>query len=52
MADELVEEDLLRSIEEVDSRIKDFRKRVRALLADIEAERQQPPEVRSRVEVS
>jgi len=37
MADEVIEEDLLRSIEEVDAKIQDFRKRVRALLADIQS---------------
>ena len=37
MADEVIEEDLLRSIEEVDAKIQDFRKRVRALLTDIQS---------------
>jgi hypothetical protein len=43
MADELAEEELLRSIEEVDARIRKFRKRVRALLATIQTQGQQAP---------
>jgi hypothetical protein len=39
MPDEVKEEELLRSIEEVDAKIQRFRKRVRALLASIQAER-------------
>ncbi len=37
MAEELAEEDLLRSMDEVDARIRKIRKRVRALLASIQA---------------
>jgi len=43
MADEVMEEDLLRSIEEVEAKIQNFRKKVRALLADIQSEGQQAP---------
>ncbi len=43
MANEVMEEDLLRSIEEVDAKILNFRKKVRALLADIQSEGQQAP---------
>jgi len=39
MAEEISEQELLRSIEEVDVRILSFRKRVRALLADIQGDR-------------
>ncbi len=39
MADQAREEELLRSIDKVDARLKEFRKRVRALLAEIEARR-------------
>ena len=35
-ADNGVEEELLRSIEEVEDRIRSFRKRVRAVLADVQ----------------
>ena len=38
MANEKMEEDLLRSIEEVEARIQTFRRRVRAVLADIQSE--------------
>jgi len=41
MTDEVIEEDLLRSIEEVDAKIQDFRKKVRALLADMQTEGRQ-----------
>lgn len=44
MAEEVLEEELLRSIDEVDARIRSFRKRVRALLADIQAQAPQAPE--------
>lgn len=46
MADEISEEELLRSIDEVDARIKAFRQRVRDLLTDIETDRSQPMEAR------
>jgi hypothetical protein len=39
MAEDVSEQELLRSIEEVDARIRRFRRRVRALLADIQGER-------------
>ena len=49
MVDEAKEEDLLRSIAEVEARILDFRKRVSAVLADIQPEgRQGPPGKNSR----
>ncbi len=41
MTDEIIEEDLLRSIEEVDAKIQNFRKKVRALLADMQTEGRQ-----------
>lgn len=44
MADEVIEEDLLHSIEEVDAKIRDFRKRVRALLADIQSKSREAPQ--------
>lgn len=43
MADEAREEELLRSIEEVDAKIQRFRKRVRALLAAIQTQGQPAP---------
>ena len=43
MADQVMEEELLKSIEEVDARIRNFRKKVRALLADIQSEGYQAP---------
>jgi len=43
MATEVMEEDLLRSIEEVEARIANFRSKVRAVLADIQSEGQQTP---------
>ena len=43
MADQAMEEELLKSIEEVDARIRNFRKKVRALLADIQSEGHQAP---------
>ena len=48
MANDKVEEDLLRSIEEVEVRIRSFRRRVRAVLADIQSE---APEAQSVKEV-
>ena len=39
MADQVREEDLLQSMERVEVRVRDFRKRVRALLAQIESSR-------------
>ena len=36
MSSEVMEEELLRSIEEVEDRIKTFRKRVRAVLASVQ----------------
>jgi phage shock protein A len=39
MSEEVREEELLRSIEEVEVRIQNFRKRVRAVLATLQAER-------------
>jgi hypothetical protein len=44
MADEVREDELLRSIDEVDAKIQDFRSKVRALLADIESQRSSPEE--------
>lgn len=41
MAEEVLDEELLRSIEEVDVRIQHFRQRVRALLADIQGDTRQ-----------
>ena len=41
MPQEMLEENLLRSIEEVDARIQAFRKRVRALLVDIQSRERQ-----------
>ena len=38
MADHVLEEDLLQSIEEVEVRIQNFRKKVRAVLADLQDE--------------
>ena len=52
MADEVSEDELLSSIEEVDAKIQDFRNRVRALLADIEAKREPPAEAASRAEAA
>jgi len=40
MSPEVMEEELLRSIEEVEERIKSFRKRVRAVLASAQSESQ------------
>jgi len=40
MPSQVVEEELLRSIEEVEDRIKVFRKRVRAVLASVQTESQ------------
>jgi hypothetical protein len=39
MADQIREEELLQSMERVDVRVRDFRNRVRALLAQIESSR-------------
>ena len=52
MADEVIEEDLLRSIEEVDAKIQDFRKRVRALLADIQSKSREVPQSESHSEAT
>jgi len=41
MATDVGEEDLLRSIEEVEARIANFRSKVRAVLADVQSEGQQ-----------
>ena len=41
MSSDVIEEDLLRSIEEVEAKISHFRKRVRAVLADVQSEGQQ-----------
>lgn len=41
MATDIMEEELLRSIEEVEVKITSFRKKVRAVLADIQSEGQQ-----------
>jgi len=43
MAPEPSEEELLRSIEEVEARIKKFRKKVRAVLTAAQLDRQQAP---------
>ena len=43
MADHVLEEDLLQSIEEVEARIQNFRKKVRAVLADLQDEDGQSP---------
>ena len=43
MADHILEEDLLQSIEEVEARIQNFRKKVRAVLADLKDEDGQIP---------
>ncbi|MFC1526898.1 hypothetical protein ACFL6X_08835 [Candidatus Latescibacterota bacterium] len=43
MPAEVMEEELLRSIEEVEDRIKTFRKRVRAVLASVQSETQSEP---------
>lgn len=43
MAAEASEEELLRSIEEVEARIKKFRKKVRAVLAAAQLDSQQAP---------
>jgi hypothetical protein len=48
MANEVMEEELLRSIEEVDVKIQNFRKKVRALLADIQAEGQRTSQGKNR----
>ena len=40
MANQMMEEELLRSIEEVEDRIQTFRRKVRAVLADIQSEAQ------------
>jgi hypothetical protein len=42
MAVEIKEEDLLRSIEEVEARIRKFRKQVRAVLDSVQTEFQHP----------
>jgi hypothetical protein len=52
MADEIREEELLRSIDEVDAKIQDFRNRVRALLDDIESHRSQPGDAGARAEAA
>ena len=52
MADEIREEELLRSIDEVDAKIQDFRNRVRALLDDIETHRSQPGDAGARAEAA
>ena len=44
MSQEVVEENLLRSIEQVDVRIQAFRKRVRALLAELQSRECQAPQ--------
>lgn len=41
MSSDVIEEDLLRSIEEVEAKILHFRRRVRAVLADVQSEGQQ-----------
>ncbi|MFH1568357.1 MAG: hypothetical protein ABIL09_10220 [Gemmatimonadota bacterium] len=43
MSAEVMEEELLRSIEEVEDRIKSFRKRVRAVLASVQAQGDRQP---------
>jgi hypothetical protein len=52
MADETREEDLLQSMERVDIRVRDFRNRVRALLAQIESARARDAEANARRSVS
>ena len=52
MAEEIREEELLRSIDEVDAKIQDFRNRVRALLSAMESSRARPAETRSTPELS
>lgn len=52
MAEEVSEQDLLRSIEEVDARIQSFRRRVRALLADIQGDRRPAEPAREAVAAS
>jgi hypothetical protein len=41
MPEDVIEEDLLRSIDEVDAQIKSFRQRVRAVLADAQTDGKQ-----------
>ncbi len=36
MSDDVMEEELLRSIDEVDAKLHDFRKRVQAVLSDLQ----------------
>ncbi len=38
MSEDLMEEELLRSIDEVDARLQDFRKKVQAVLTDLQGQ--------------
>ena len=49
MADKGSEEDLLRSIDEVENRILNFRKKLNAVLANIKPEDRQGPSVKNQV---
>jgi hypothetical protein len=52
MADQIREEELLQSMERIEARVKDFRNRVRALLAQIESSRARDAEASARSEAS
>ncbi len=43
MSEDVMEEELLRSIDEVDAKLQDFRKRVRAVLSDLQADGSKSP---------
>ena len=43
MPEDVMEDDLLRSIDEVDAKLQDFRKRVRAVLSDLQADSNKSP---------
>jgi len=42
MSEDAMEEELLRSIDEVDAKLQDFRKRVQDVLSDLQSENKKP----------